>query len=178
MRVRFPSPAPTEFPASRLRRDLRLSSTALTASTTAGKGDATTYPFDSLFGAVRSRAFASPLQSAAPSRLALPPSLPLHVGNVLAFRRKEWAPQSGSRAPDRGLPHSRSRALRLLTDRYGWTSEQGSTRAHIRATRRGATAPSHGDSRSRHRTYRRLRFCCSVTSRSPDLPQHAHAHLL
>jgi hypothetical protein len=53
---------------------------------------------------VRSRACASPLRSAAPSRLALPPSPPPPFGEVLTSRPQGQAPLPDSRAPDRGRP--------------------------------------------------------------------------
>src|SRR6516165_12826971 len=55
-------------------------------------------------GVVRSRACASPLQSAAPSRLVLPLSPTPPVGDLLESRPQGRAPQPDSRAPDRGRP--------------------------------------------------------------------------
>src|ERR1700684_755542 len=51
---------------------------------------------------VRSRACASLLRPAAPSRLALPPSPPPPSGDVVASRPQGRAPQPDSRAADRG----------------------------------------------------------------------------
>ncbi len=62
---------------------------------------------------VHSRACASPLRSAAPSRLALPPSPQPPAGDLLASRPQGRTPQPDSRAPDRGRPRPWSQAPRL-----------------------------------------------------------------
>ena len=69
-------------------------------------GEAT--PLPPSVGVARSRACASPFQSAAPSRLALPLSPTPPVGDLLESRPQGRAPQPDSRAPDRGRPRPSS----------------------------------------------------------------------
>src|ERR1700722_6796561 len=73
--------------------------------------------------AVRSRACASPLPSAAPSRLALPPSPPPPVGDVFPPRQRGRAPQPDFRGPDRSRSSATSSGLPpRLVEHCGTTS--------------------------------------------------------
>ena len=111
----------------------------LTTDSVVGCWQNPTTPLPPSVGVVRSRTCASPLRSAGPSRLALPPSPPPPVGDVLDSRPEGEAPQHDSRPPDQGRPRLWASARTLIaTIHYvqgycSWTPPQGGVNAARRS---------------------------------------------